>query len=147
MRAVFATIVLAVSMPAFAAPPSDEAALLQLKQHDWPKAYFQQDTRLLDSILHDKFQMIDAGGDKSTKAEELAYVAKTKPSYSSLTYKVTRLDIFPNGTAIVAGEGTVVGKRKDGSPSTSTYQSTNVLIKEDGKWKAIASHVSGVREK
>lgn len=132
---------------ALANPTPDEAALLKLKQQDWPRAYFQQDVKLLDSILHEKFQMIDASGDKSSKAEELDYIAKNKPGYASLTYKVTRLDVFANGSAIVSGEGTVVGKRKDGTPSTSTYQSTNVMLKVDGQWKAVASHVSGVKEK
>jgi hypothetical protein len=149
MRFIFPALVFAAALPALAASPapsSDEAALLQLKQHDWPKAYFTQNTKLLDAILHDKFQMIDASGEKSSKAQEMDYVAKNKPGYACLTYKVTRLDIFPNGTAIVSGEGTVIGLPKAGLVSTTNYQSTNVMLKVEGKWKAVASHVSGIKQ-
>jgi ketosteroid isomerase-like protein len=59
-------------------------------------------------------------------------------------FTIRRLEVFENGTAIVAGEGTIKGKDKDGS-YVLTYQSSNVLIKRSGLWKAIASHVSGIK--
>lgn len=126
---------------------ADEAALRHLKEVSWPKAYFEQDTALLETILADEFQSIDADGEWSDKAAELEYIKNNKPSYDSLTYKITRLDVFDNGTAIVAGEGTVRAKGKDGKTTVSTYQSTNVLVKRVGVWKAVASHVSGVKKK
>jgi hypothetical protein len=38
---------------------------------EWPRAYREQDVALLDRILADEFQMIDADGNWSTKAEEI----------------------------------------------------------------------------
>ena len=122
----------------------DEAALRQLKEVLWPRAYFTQDVELLDSILAPEFRKVDAEGNWSTKSDELEYVRKTKPRYDSLVFTIKRLDVLENGTAIVAGEGTVRSKGPDG-PVVTKYQSTNVLIKRDGKWKAVASHVSGVK--
>lgn len=122
----------------------DEATLRQLKEVLWPKAYFTQDVALLDSILAPEFRKVDAEGNWSTKSDELEYVRKNKPRYDSLVFTIKRLDVFENGTAIVAGEGTVRSQGPDGLVVTR-YQSTNVLIKRDGKWKAIASHVSGVK--
>lgn len=55
-----------------------------------------------------------------------------------------RLEVFANGTAIVAGEGTAKGTDPKGA-YVMTYQSTNVLIKRDGAWRAVSSHVSGVK--
>lgn len=124
---------------------ADEKALRQLKEVDWPKAYKQQDTALLDRILAPEFASIDDSGNGSTKAEEMEWVRNNKPSYDSLTFEITRLDIFENGTAIVAGTGTIRG-RNDKGPTTSTYKSTNVLIKRNGRWQAVASHISGVKE-
>lgn len=37
---------------------SDEAVLHELKEVLWPRAYFEQDTKLLDRILADEFQRI-----------------------------------------------------------------------------------------
>jgi len=122
----------------------DEATLRQLKEVLWPKAYAEQDVALLDSILADEFRLIDADGNWFTKGDELNYIRNNPPGYDSLVFKVKRLEVFENGTAIVAGEGTVHGKDAAG-PYVSTYQSTNVLIKRDGRWRAISSHVSGVK--
>ncbi len=123
---------------------SDEEILTEIKEVLWPRAYATQDVALLDRLLADEFQMVDAAGTWSTKAEEIAWLRENPPSYDSLVFTVKRLDIFENGSAIVAGEGHVTGADADG-PWEMTYQSTNVLIKRDGVWRAVASHVSGVQ--
>ncbi|MEX1994162.1 MAG: nuclear transport factor 2 family protein [Steroidobacteraceae bacterium] len=127
-----------------AADDSDQATLRQLKEVLWPQAYAEQDIALLDSILADEFRLIDAEGNWFTKGDELTYIRNHPPGYDSLVFRIKRLEVFENGTAIVAGEGTVRGKDAAG-PYVSTYQSTNVLIKRDGRWRAISSHVSGVK--
>jgi hypothetical protein len=95
---------------------ADEAAIRELKETLWPKAYFEQDAALLDRILAPEFLMVDDSGAWSTKAAELAWVAKNKPGYDSLTFYLGQ------------------------------YQSTNVLIKRNGQWRAVASHVSGYKK-
>lgn len=122
----------------------DREILKTLKEVDWPRAYREQDTKLLDRILADEFQMVRANGDWSNKAKELEFIRSHKPTYDSFRFEITRLDIFENGTAIVAGTGHVSGTDGDGA-YRMTYQSSNVLIKRKGTWKAIASHVSGIK--
>lgn len=135
------------AVPAFATEPrSDEAVLREIKEVLWPKAYFEQDTALLDRILADEFKMIDGSGAWSTKVEELEWVADNKPSYDSLVYEVRRLEIFNGDAAVVAGTGTIHGSDETG-PYVAEYQSTNVLVKRDGVWRAVSSHVSGYRRK
>jgi hypothetical protein len=124
----------------------DEEVLREIKEVLWPRAYATQDVDLLDSILAEEFQMVDAEGNWSTKAAELEWIRANAPSYDSLEYNITRLDIFENGTAIVAGTGVVSGSAEEG-PYVLEYQSTNVLIKRDGVWQAVASHVSGTKDK
>jgi hypothetical protein len=124
---------------------ADETALRQLKEKDWPRSYREQDTALLNKILADEFQMIDDEGNISTKARELDYISKNKPSYDSFHFDITRLEVFENGTAVVSGTGHIKGQNEKGSYNT-IYQSSNILIKRNGQWKAIASHVSGVKE-
>jgi hypothetical protein len=132
-----------------AAPPSpsaDEQALRYLKEVEWPRAYREQDVALLDRILADEFQMIDADGNWSTKAEELEWIRKNKPSYDSFRFVIRRLEIVENGTAVVAGTGVIEGKDEQG-PYILEYQSSNILIKRGSLWEAIASHVSGIQRK
>ncbi len=126
--------------------PGDEEALRNLKSVLWPKAYEEQDTVLLDGILHENFELIDDNGDVYSKAYEMAYVANYGPTYSEFEFQVERLDLFDNGTAMISGKGIMKGLNDDGSVYITTYKSSNVLIKVDGNWKAINSHVSGVKE-
>ena len=137
----------------FAAEPaldleSDKTLLRELKEVLWPKAYREQDPALLAQILADEFESIDAAGDVSTKAEELDYVRKNKPSYDSFRFVIRRLQIFENRTAVISGTGYIETKAKDGKKASKTeYQSSNVFIERAGRWQAISSHVSGIKQK
>ena len=119
----------------------DDKSLRYLKQVEWPKAYATQDTVLLDRILGDDFQMIDEDGSWYSKKDELDWIKRNRLTRDSFYYDIRRLDIFENKTALISGTGHVF---QDGKHST--YQSSNLLIKRDGKWKAVASHVSGSKE-
>lgn len=125
----------------------DATRLREIKEVLWPKAYREGDAALLNNILADEFQMVDAEGAISRKVEELEYVKKNKPSYKSFRFDITRLEVFENRTAIVSGTGRmefdVTGKAKAHSVE---YKSTNVFIERDGRWQAIASHVSGLKK-
>jgi hypothetical protein len=138
----------AIVMLAHAAPtsPDDAATLRKIKQVSWPRAYFTQDTALLERILADEFEMIVGDGNWSSKSDEIEWISRNKPSYDRLDYEIRRLDIFENGTAIVAGTGTIRGRDEDG-PYLMEYESSNVFIKRNGEWRAVASHVSGARKK
>jgi hypothetical protein len=124
---------------------ADEIMLRQIKEKEWPRSYREQDTALLKKILADEFQYIDEDGSISTKALELDYISKNKPSYDSFHFDIKRLEVFENGTAVVSGMGHIKGQNEKGKYYT-TYWSSNIFIKRNGQWKAIASHVSGSKE-
>lgn len=125
-------------------PVTDEAILREIKEVLWPRAYAEQDVELLDAILADEFQMVDSEGNWTTKKDELAWIQTNAPSYEDFEFQIKRLEIFPNGSAIVAGQG-VIDNTDENGPYQTIYQSSNVLLKRDGKWRAVASHVSGVK--
>ena len=113
---------------------NDEDTLREIKTVLWPKAYQTQDVELLDQLLHDSFELINADGTRSTKQDELDYISKNTWDPGNFEFRIDRLDIYDDSFAIVAGTGVT---------DSYTYKSSNVLIKIDGKWRAIASHVSG----
>lgn len=140
-------LILVALVAVAAAPPdsgADERELRALKEDLWPRAYREGDAALLDRILAPEFQMIDPDGGWSNKAAELEYVSKHKTVNRSFRFEIRRLEVFENGTAIVAGRGVVIGPEFDPDGGYQ-YQSSNILIKRDGRWQAIASHVSGVK--
>ncbi|PLX16475.1 MAG: hypothetical protein C0597_07940 [Marinilabiliales bacterium] len=111
-----------------------------LKEVEWPKAYREQDTILLDRILANEFQFIQADGFYSNKEIEMDYIKNNEYTYDSFHFEIKRFDIFENGTAIVSGTGHILI-----DTTKITYESSNVLILRNGEWKAISSHVSGVK--
>ncbi len=126
------------SCPPAALGQDDEAVLRELKTVLWQQAYREQDTELLDRILHESFQMIDGEGGLSNKQKELDWVANNAWNPGEFEYRIERLDIYDGKFAVVAGKGLA---------SNYTYRSSNVLIKEDGRWQAVSSHVSGYQQR
>lgn len=137
-RASFVMAVLLV-FPAMlcAEVAEDEKTLRHFKTVLWPQAYRTQDTGLLDRMLHDSFEMIDNDGNRSTKQKELKWISENVWNPGSFEYRIERLDIYDGRLAIIDGVGIA---------ETYTYKSSNVLIKEDGLWRAIASHVSAYQD-
>jgi hypothetical protein len=112
----------------------DESILRNFKKVLWPQAYRTQDVELLDRLLHDSFEMIDADGKRSTKQQELDYIRHNKWDPGSFEYRIERLQIYQGSFAVIDGTGIA---------TAYTYKSSNFLVKEAGVWQAIASHVSG----
>lgn len=123
---------------------ADEARLKYIKTVLWPKAYREQDVSLLDQILHPDFRRIDAEGNVTSKQEEIEYIKTHKPTYNSFRFEIERLEIFDGKFAVVSGLGVLLAESKDGKQETR-YRSSNHFIKEKGSWRAVSSHVSGVR--
>jgi hypothetical protein len=114
----------------------DYEVLRNLKTVLWPQAYRTQDVDLLDRLLHDSFEMIDNEGNRSTKKKELEYISNNQWDPGTFEYRIERLQIYQGSFAVIDGAGVA---------ESYTYKSSNFLIKEDGVWRAIASHVSGYR--
>jgi uncharacterized protein (DUF1684 family) len=117
---------------------SDELELRHIKTVLWPQAYLTQDVELLNSLLHDSFEVINDSGERSSKQDELEYIRNNSWNPGNFKYRIDRLDIFDNSFAIVSGTGMA---------DTYTYTSSNALIKENGQWRAVSSHVSGVKSR
>jgi hypothetical protein len=126
-----------VAIPAYAAK-SDEEVLRYFKTVQWPQAYRTQDVALLDAMLHPSFEMIDAAGKRSTKEKELEYIKNNQWNPQNFVYTIERLEIYEGKFAVIDGTG---------ETDTYQYKSSNYLIKEDGQWRAIGSHVSGYKDK
>jgi hypothetical protein len=140
MRLVFLLFILGalcVVEPS-SAQEGDESVLRHFKTVLWPQAYRTQDIELLDRMLHPTFQMIDDAGKRSNKKKELDYISKNHWNPQHFVYTIERLDIYEGKFAVIDGTGETL---------TYRYKSSNYLIKENGEWRAIASHVSGYEEK
>lgn len=124
---------------------NDLGELTDIQKNQWVKAYMEQDTVLLDELLHEYYQLIDDNGDRYTKKDELDYISNYPPSYSSQEFEILEIDIVDNGSAVVLAKATIKGS-DDVEAYITTYTSSTSFVKLNDKWKAISSHVSGVKE-
>ena len=134
-------LILCIAVPSHAGneiATADEKQLRHIKTVLWPRAYREQDTELLGRLLDESFQMIDGEGNRSDKKEELDWISNNAWNPGSFEYRIERLDIYNGTMAIIDGTGVA---------EKYSYKSSNVLIKKDGEWRAVASHVSGYRER
>jgi hypothetical protein len=120
---------------------AEKESLQYLKEVEWPQAYREQDTVLLDRILGEDFQMVSADGNWSNKALQMERIKTAPMDHDHFSYEIKRLEILENGTAIIAGTGHIVNDANE-----TIYQSSNILVKRNGIWKAVQSHVSGITE-
>ncbi len=124
---------------------NDLEKLTDIQKNQLVKAYLEQDSVLLDKLLHEDYQLIDDNGDRYTKGDELTYVSNYPPSYSSQEFEILEIDIIDNGSAVVIAKATLKGM--DGEDAyITTYTISTSYVKIDGLWSAINSHVSGVNE-
>jgi hypothetical protein len=82
------------------------------------------------------------GGARSDEAR-LEWFSKNRMGHESFEYRIRRLEIFDNGTAMVAGTRTFTDRDEDG-PHTVVHRSSNEPIKSDSSRRAVASRMSGV---
>ncbi len=127
------------------AEKSDEQQLRYIKEVLWPKIYREQDTAGLEKLLDPSFELVAANGSRTSKADEVASLSSFTWPHDNFKFSITRLDIYKSNFAIVSGEGRASGNNKKGAYCFK-YQSSNVLQKVKNEWKAVLSHVSGVKD-
>ena len=75
---------------------NDEQELRHIKTVLWPQAYRTQDVELLDSLLHDSFEVINDSGERSSKQDELEYIRNNTWNPGNFEYRIDRLEIYGN---------------------------------------------------
>jgi hypothetical protein len=115
------------------------AEMDELKQieNDWVGAQKAKDGDKLGEILDDRWAGIGTDGKSTTKAEAVAHLKMTGYSLESIEMGPMRVRIFGN-MAVVTGTDTEKSSEA-GKDTSGKYVWTDVFIKRDGKWKAVAS--------
>jgi hypothetical protein len=135
----------AQSAPSTAGPgETDEQALIRI-EGEWGDAMTKHDMVALDRILGDDHTVISKDGRVHTKAEELANYKSEESSNELSDFEPMNVRVFSD-TAVVTG-----GQREKsvnfGKNTSGFYRWTDVFVKRDGRWQAVASELTRVEEK
>jgi ketosteroid isomerase-like protein len=120
-----------------------EQALIQLK-HAIGDAYVHRDIAALERLYADDYTVTDESGSTTGKTQELDRLKSGKATYAATSYEDVKVRIYGK-VAIVAGRGTVKGRGQNGA-FHKQYFSTNVFVEQNGVWRAVSAHISGVKD-
>jgi uncharacterized protein (TIGR02246 family) len=142
----FFSLVLAATLAAQAKEPkadSDAAVSQALKatEQAWLDAEKNNDPAAFEKLVADDWIAITPDGKTQTKAERAAEIKAAH--VSSATLGDMKVRIFGD-TAVVTGTDEAV-TMTDGKKSSDHYVWTDVFVKRNGKWLAVASQTAQVK--
>jgi ketosteroid isomerase-like protein len=120
---------------------SVEQTLKQL-EHDWSQASLKRDLATLDKIMADDWISIDFQGRTVTKSETIANLKSGSPATQAAGIGEMKVRVFGD-SAIVTGSDTEKSSVK-GKDVIDKYLWTDVFVKRNGRWQAVASQSTKV---
>ena len=147
MLALFISVSgLAVSSATAQDRRDDAAVLTEKKVTVWPRLYAERDADGLADFLADGFKVLEPDGTIRTREEEIAWLRATPPddAQSDFLFTIEEIVFAADNIAIVYGHGDSTRETADGRPCHHNYWSSNTFVMQDGIWKPVFSHVSGV---
>jgi ketosteroid isomerase-like protein len=118
--------------------------LLMQMERDWLAAETHKDRTVVDRILGDDWSGVDPDGKTEVKAQFLNDMVSPDSRTDSATITEMKVRIF-GGVAVVTGSEVEKSQFK-GKDTSGRYTWTDVFAQRNGRWQAVASHVSRVLE-
>jgi hypothetical protein len=116
-------------------------ALINLENR-WVGALMKSDTSTLESIFADTYVDTDENSHRTDKQGVLSVLKSGELKMASI--KLSEMRVYDYGdAAVVIGSASQAGNFK-GRPLTIKIIFTDTFIRQNGKWKAVASHRSAV---
>ena len=120
---------------------SDKDALIAV-EHAWGNALLKRDVAGFGRCLADEWVLITSDGSRVTKAVALGDLKSGALKIDSFRLDDVTVRLYGN-TAVVRGLITEKSKLRDKDTSGKS-RFTDVFVKRDGRWQAVASHESNL---
>jgi ketosteroid isomerase-like protein len=111
-------------------------------ENDWVNAQKAKNADKLGEILADEWVGLEWDGKTTDKAMALGHLKMAGYSLDSIEMGPMTVRIFGN-TAVVTGSDTEKGM-EDGKDASGKFVWTDVFVKRNGKWRAVASQSTKV---
>jgi ketosteroid isomerase-like protein len=108
-------------------------------EHDWTDAYQHKDRAALAGILADDWKGQYPWG-KRTKMQVLGEMMKGETTIQSITFGPMQVRIF--GDAVVVMGSDDERSMAMGKSTAGHYTWTDVWVRRDGRWQAVASQMT-----
>jgi len=106
----------------------------------WGVAYINRDLVALERIMADDYTFTDPLGGVTNKAQNLSYISTGEFVVEDTHSRYIRIRIFGK-TAVVTALSSFKAQYR-GVSVTGSYQYTDVLVRRQGRWQAVASQAT-----
>jgi ketosteroid isomerase-like protein len=111
-------------------------------EHQWAEAWVKRDIDSMKRFVAPDWTAATEDGELTNKVQFDADLKNGVLTFESLKIDDMKVRIYGD-TVIVSGVETEKSKYKD-KDTSGTYRFTDVFVRRDGQWRAIASHISRV---
>lgn len=131
----------ALSRAADPDPANDEQQIRKIEQ-GWLHAIVRRDPAFLQMIQAADFAMTGPDGKTLSKEEDIKNTTSGDIIFDDIAIEDLKVRFYGD-TAVATGRGTVKAHEKNRDVS-GKYSWTDVFVKMNGEWKAVAAHVTAV---
>ena len=124
---------------------SDESAAVLQAEHDGCVAYLHGDADKIANFLTDDYTLTNSKGEITTAADDIEDAKRGRVHYDVFENYDMNVRIYDDHTAIVTGKTKVKGNAQ-GKPIDIIVQFTDTFVKQSGRWRLAAGHVSRLKE-
>ena len=125
-------------------PTGGNAEVLQA-EHDGCVAYLRGDADKIANFLTDDYTLTNSKGEITTAADDIEDARSGRVHYNVFENYDMKVRIYGGHTAIVTGKTKVKGNAQ-GKPIDIIVQFTDTFVKQSGRWRLAAGHVSRLKD-
>ena len=118
-------------------------------EDDLATAYLNSDADGIARGVTEDYMLTNSTGKITTRADDIAEAEKQDPKYEVFENTGMKVRVHGN-TAVVTGRTHTKGT-SGGKPFDSNFQFTDTFVKDGGRWRLLAGHVSklgwGIRKR
>ena len=124
-------------------PTGDEQTLLKLEQ-DWGEATMKGDVAFVDRSEAEEYVYTDPNGQLSNKKDSLDAAKAGATKIVSFKIRDVKVHVYGD-SAVLTGQTQLKGKDDNGTDISGDYRWTDVFIRREGRWQAVASQATAIQ--
>jgi len=125
--------------------PTDESAAVLQAEHEGCVAYLHGHAEKIAIFLTDDYTLTNSKGEISMAADDIEDARSGRVHYDVFENYDMKVRLYDGHTAIVTGKTKIKGNAQ-GKPIDIIAQFTDTFVKQSGRWRLAAGHVSRLKE-
>ncbi len=125
--------------------PTDESAAVLQAERDGCAAYLRGDAEKIANFLTRDYTLTNSKGEITAAGDDIEDARSGRVHYDVFENYDMKVRVYGDHTAIVTGKTKIKGNAQ-GKPIDIVVQFTDTFVKESGRWRLAAGHVSRLKE-